>query len=130
MAFLGMTEYQAFVRGLMGSSDNERASYALGLAGEAGEVCDLLKKAWGHGHALDAEKLKKELGDVLWYVAALAEQHGLRLSDVAEANVAKLSARYPQGFSTAASIARVDVAADTERPAPEIPGLTWVGHNT
>jgi NTP pyrophosphatase (non-canonical NTP hydrolase) len=112
-----MKQYQTFVRSLMGSIDNDRATFALGLAGEAGEVCELLKKHWGHGHDLDQEKLKKELGDVLWYVAALAAQFQIELEDVAAANVAKLRSRYPQGFSSAASIARVDVAT------PEFPAL-------
>jgi NTP pyrophosphatase (non-canonical NTP hydrolase) len=108
-------KYQGFVESLMGSDQNERATYALGLAGEAGEVCDLLKKAWGHQHALDHEELKKELGDVLWYVAALASQFDMTLEDVAAANVAKLSARYPKGFSPEASRNRVDVEAPTRR---------------
>jgi NTP pyrophosphatase (non-canonical NTP hydrolase) len=85
------------------------ASYALGIAGEAGEVADLVKKHIGHGHPLDQNKLKNELGDVLWYVAGLAHLHGLSLSDVAQANVDKLKLRYPDGFSSAASIARKDV---------------------
>lgn len=70
-----------------------------GLAGEAGEVCDLLKKTHGHGKPYDAEQMKKELGDVLWYVANLADAHGFTLSDVAKANVDKLRARYPEGWS-------------------------------
>lgn len=82
--------------------------WAHGLAGEAGEVCDLLKKTHGHGKAYDADKLKKELGDVLWYVANLADAHGFKLSEVAEANVAKLRARYPGGFSVAAAEAKAD----------------------
>jgi NTP pyrophosphatase (non-canonical NTP hydrolase) len=44
---------------------------ALGLTGEAGEVADLIKKAVFHRHPFDREALIKELGDVLWYVAAL-----------------------------------------------------------
>lgn len=76
---------------------------ALGLAGEAGEVADLLKKVLGHGHEMDREKLSKELGDVLWYVADLATLHGLKLSDIAEKNIAKLKERYPEGFSHEAS---------------------------
>lgn len=71
---------------------------ALGIAGEAGEVADLVKKHIGHGHALDADKVKKELGDVLWYVAVLSERIGCTLEDVAKANVEKLRARYPSGF--------------------------------
>ena len=69
-------EYQIWVRLKAGSERNERATYALGLAGESGEVCDLLKKHWGHRQPLDREKLKKELGDVLWYVGAIADQFG------------------------------------------------------
>jgi len=49
----------------------------LGLVGEAGEVADLIKKIKGHGHSPDPEKLIKELGDVLWYVAVL--HHALDL---------------------------------------------------
>lgn len=71
---------------------------ALGVAGEAGEVADLVKKAIGHGHEMDAGKVKKELGDVLWYVAVLAHRVGFTLEEVAAANVEKLRKRYPEGF--------------------------------
>jgi NTP pyrophosphatase (non-canonical NTP hydrolase) len=71
---------------------------ALGVAGEAGEVADLVKKFVGHGHAIDGAKVQKELGDVLWYVAVLAERFGYTLEDVAKANVEKLRKRYPAGF--------------------------------
>lgn len=83
---------------------------ALGVAGEAGEVADLVKKHVGHGHALDRDKLAKELGDVLWYVAALAHDIGIDLSTVAALNIEKLRRRYPDGFSTERSINRVDDA--------------------
>lgn len=79
---------------------------ALGLAGEAGEVVDLLKKHLGHGHPVDREKLKKELGDVLWYLSDLARLFDIKLSDVAEANIEKLRRRYPNGFSKADSLNR------------------------
>lgn len=87
------------------------ANFALGLCGEAGEAGEAVKKHLFHGHDLDVPKLRKELGDVLWYVATLATTAGLSLEDVADANIAKLSARYPDGFSTEASIARVDAQA-------------------
>lgn len=87
------------------------ANGALGIAGEAGEVADAIKKHLFHGHALDVEGLRDELGDVLWYVATLAKTLGLSLDDVAAANVAKLKARYPEGFDPARSRAR-DVAAE------------------
>lgn len=84
------------------------AIFGLGLAGEAGEVVDYLKKGLGHGHAIDPEVIKKELGDVLWYLAAIAGEFNLSLNEIAAANVAKLRARYPNGFTPEASRARVD----------------------
>jgi NTP pyrophosphatase (non-canonical NTP hydrolase) len=76
---------------------------ALGLAGEAGEVADLVKKGIFHQHGLDLAKVEKELGDVLWYVAALCSTLGLNLGLVMQANIDKLQARYPEGYSPEAS---------------------------
>lgn len=76
------------------------AVHALGIAGEAGEVADYLKKVVGHGHELDVPRVAKEIGDVLWYVALLADDIGLTLSDIATMNIDKLRSRYPDGFST------------------------------
>jgi NTP pyrophosphatase (non-canonical NTP hydrolase) len=81
---------------------------ALGLTGEAGEAADLVKKIAFHGHPLDREKLAGEVGDVLWYIAELATALGLPLSQIASSNVAKLKLRYPDGFSSVASIERKD----------------------
>lgn len=82
------------------------AVHALGIAGESGEVADYLKKVVGHGHPLDVERVAKEIGDVLWYVALLADDIGLTLSDVATMNIDKLRSRYPEGFSTERSVNR------------------------
>jgi NTP pyrophosphatase (non-canonical NTP hydrolase) len=78
---------------------------ALGL-GEAGEVQNLVKKQWFHGHELNREKLVDELGDTLWYIAALASLYGVKLSDIMEYNINKLRKRYPEGFSSERSINR------------------------
>ncbi len=86
----------------------DTAVMGLGIAGEAGEVADYLKKVLGHGHEFELMKLAKELGDVLWYVAALATMHGLRLDDIATLNLIKLRERFPNGFTEADSIARID----------------------
>lgn len=83
-----------------------KSVFGLGIAGEAGEVADLIKKEVGHGHPENREKVLKELGDVLWYVAAIASVYELRLSDIADANIEKLKKRYPEGFSTERSINR------------------------
>ena len=106
-----MDEYQQLAARTMSGYENNRfatAVYSMGLAGEAGEVVDYLKKVVGHDHPLDKDTLSKELGDVLWYVAALCSHHELSMSDVAQGNVDKLKARYPDGFSSERSISRTD----------------------
>lgn len=76
---------------------------ALGLTGEAGEVADLIKKAIFHGHELDKDALKKEMGDVMWYMALLCHALGIQLSTVMAENIKKLERRYKNGFSEEAS---------------------------
>ena len=79
---------------------------ALGLCGEAGEFADLLKKHYFQGHNLDREHLAKELGDILWYVAVAADSIGYDLDVIADMNVKKLRARYPDGFEAKRSLNR------------------------
>ena len=67
---------------------------SMGLAGEAGEVVDELKKVHFHAKPYDREKLVRELGDVLWYLAELATAHELSLQDIAHANLEKLRKRH------------------------------------
>jgi NTP pyrophosphatase (non-canonical NTP hydrolase) len=74
---------------------------ALGLAGEAGEVAEHAKKAirddGGEVGEQRREKISKELGDVLWYVAQLASELNLDLDEVAQANLDKLLSRQRRG---------------------------------
>lgn len=84
----------------------QRLIVAIGLAGEVGEAIDLIKKVEGHGHPLDREKLSGELGDVLWYIAAICTYYKINLDRVAVGNISKLRKRYPDGFSQDASINR------------------------
>lgn len=72
----------------------------LGLTGESGEVSDLVKKGIFHEKGVDLEHLKKELGDVMWYVAMICDACGLDMDDVMATNIEKLKARYPDGFDT------------------------------
>lgn len=81
---------------------------AMGIAGEAGEVCDYLKKVIFHRHDFDPKKLAEEIGDVLWYAALLADATGMDLGWIAEKNIAKLQARYPDGFDPKRSRERED----------------------
>ena len=82
--------------------------WAMGLGGESGEVLDLLKHVIFHKDAeLDKMELAKELGDVLWYVSAIATTTGIDMADVAALNRAKLSHRFHGGgFNTAMSADR------------------------
>lgn len=88
---------------------------AMGLAGEAGELIDHLKKALYHGHDLDIGAVAKEAGDCIWYLANLASELGLDLGAIAAGNLDKLARRYPEGFSSEASKARADVQ-EARRP--------------
>lgn len=85
-----------------GRDDDALAPYpALGLAGEAGEVCEHIKKAirddGGHITEQRRRALRKEIGDVLWYVAALSSELGLEMGDIAQANIDKLADRQERG---------------------------------
>ncbi len=66
----------------------------LGLAGESGECCDIVKKYKYQGHELDKEHLKDELGDVLWYIAETASGLNITLEEIALYNLNKLHKRY------------------------------------
>ncbi len=81
-------------------------SAALGLAGEAGEVVDLLKKYLYHGHDLDRMKLLRELGDVRYYMEWLLLLLESNIQEVEQINTSKLMERYPNGFSAQASVER------------------------
>jgi NTP pyrophosphatase (non-canonical NTP hydrolase) len=80
------------------SWDISLTNFALGLAGEAGETVDYLKKVIFHGHEMNKQRLTEELGDCLWYVTTIATVAGISLEDVAWYNVQKLRKRYPNGF--------------------------------
>ena len=73
----------------------------LGLTGEAGETADKIKKILrdkqGACDFADKQAVKKELGDVLWYVANIARYLDLNLDEVAKANIVKLSSRKQRG---------------------------------
>jgi NTP pyrophosphatase (non-canonical NTP hydrolase) len=95
-------------RGPSDTTEQRFINFGFGLMGETGEVVDCLKKILFHGHDLEdnREKLKHELGDCLWYIATIATTAGISLDEVAKANIEKLKARYPEGFSEERSINR------------------------
>ena len=83
----------------------------LGLAGECGEVCDVMKKSLFQGHTLDRAHLIEELGDCAWYLAEAASGLGVSLEDILLQNIAKLKRRYPAGFDPERSMNRAEMDA-------------------
>ena len=96
---MNFTEYQELAKSTAVYPIGYKKVYpALGLCGEACEVAEKIKKSirdgidYGYEEEFKAD-LTKELGDVLWYVAALASDLDISLDDVAEKNVQKLASR-------------------------------------
>lgn len=96
-------EYQEISQKTAVFKPGETALYYLGLgvAGEAGEVAEKIKKVLrNHDGVVSAEmkeELKKEIGDVIWYLSQLSGELGYKFSDVAQANIQKLQDRKDRG---------------------------------
>jgi NTP pyrophosphatase (non-canonical NTP hydrolase) len=132
-----LDQYQELAMRTAGSSrhvfEEGMAVTGLGLPGEAGEVleplldmlepfflfskallkatkvAEIVKKTLFHKHALDKEKMEKEVGDTFWYVSLGASTLKMKLSDIATANIAKLRKRYKDGdFKPELSINRTE----------------------
>ena len=101
-----INEYQALAMRTAEEKGRTWGNVGLGMAGEAGEVADIVKKHLYQGHPLDHDKLLEEAGDVAWYLALAATVAGVTLESVLMANIAKLTGRYPDGFEPEKSINR------------------------
>lgn len=80
-----------------------------GMMSEAGEVAEILKKHFFHGHPMDEAALthlKKEMGDQMWYWAVMCYAFNFDPAEVLQMNIDKLRKRYPEGFSTERSLNR------------------------
>lgn len=96
------TEYQERIRKTAVYPEHLKVLYpSLGLSGETGEVCEKIKKVFrdkgGEFSEESVIEIKKELGDVLWYIQALCNDLGLDLEDVALSNIEKLESRKERG---------------------------------
>ena len=88
------------------SNKHGRLIHAMfGLASEAGEAAGLMQKKF-QGHGFDREHMVKELGDCLWMIAEACDALDIPMSEVAKTNIAKLNARFPEGFSKERSLHR------------------------
>lgn len=81
---------------------------AAGIAGEAGELLDAIKKVWVYGKPIDRDNVIEELGDIEWYMQALRSLLGITREETIEANLAKLARRYPNGYTDRAAQERAD----------------------
>ena len=99
---MNLSDYEAAASRTINQSLSDRdrlLDAAAGLAEEGGEVLGLVRKHLFMGHPLDRDRLATELGDALWCLAMTARAAGLSLDAVAEGNLEKLRARYPEGYS-------------------------------
>ena len=99
-----LEEYQNFTKSLtVYPKEGSQGLYytCLGLCGEAGEVANKIKKVMRDNHGFVSvekrEELKKELGDIAWYLSQLAAELNLSLDEVFEENVKKLTSRKERG---------------------------------
>lgn len=76
-----------------------------GMSSEIGELHGLYQKVY-QGHPLDVEHEKKEVSDLLWFIAEFCTVKGWDLSEIMELNIEKLKARYPDGFEAKRSLNR------------------------
>ena len=104
-------EYSKLARRLIDRSlpaEQQMLNAALGLAGESGEIADLVKKYHFHGHTNEVDKIVLELGDLLWYVQQMCYALNVTMHDVMIRNIDKLERRYPNGFNYTDSLNRKD----------------------
>lgn len=107
---MDFTEYQRAAARTMNPAQTvteQLSNFGLGVAGEAGEIADHVKKALHHGEVLHRggallpdrrDAIAKEIGDVLWYLAALCTLLDMDLGNVAALNIEKLRVRWPGAF--------------------------------
>lgn len=87
-------------------SKGQLKNHALhGMVGEIGEIHSLHQKVY-QGHDLDEEHEKKEVGDLLWFIAEYCTANHWDMGDVMQMNIDKLKARFPEGFEVDKSLHR------------------------
>jgi NTP pyrophosphatase (non-canonical NTP hydrolase) len=118
------TTYQQFVNSIVKPGDEiicqltpQKAHLlhmAVGVSGEAGELLDAIKKHCVYQKQIDLNNVMEEAGDILFYLTGLLSELDMTIEECINANMDKLSKRYPQGtYSNSAAIARADKLPDT-----------------
>lgn len=101
-------EYQKMAARTMNKNNTDKQNLyhgLFGLASEVGEVLGIFQKYY-QGHYVDEEHLKKELGDVIWFVNEICTAEGFSFDEIMEMNIEKLKQRYPDGFEAEKSLHR------------------------
>jgi NTP pyrophosphatase (non-canonical NTP hydrolase) len=109
--------YEKFVCNLIkerGSEQMNLEHMVIGIFGEGGELADAVKKFSIYGKPLDRANLVEEFGDLEFYLAGLRQMLDISRYETLAGNIQKLQARYKDGYSDAAAIARADKAATGE----------------
>ena len=84
----------------------EQEMHALhGMISEIGEIHGIYQKEY-QGHKIDEKHLKKELGDLMWFIAEYCTANGWELEEIMQGNIDKLLARSPNGFEAEKSLHR------------------------
>ena len=84
-----------------GVSPERILTAAIGISAEGGEFAEIVKKSIFQGKPMDEDAqyhMKRELGDIMWYITQACIALGISLEDVLSTNIQKLEARYPDGF--------------------------------
>lgn len=90
----------------MNLTQKEKVNHALhGMVGEVGELHSLYQKIY-QGHEFDEVHAKKEVGDLLWFIAEYCTAQGWELEEIMQMNIDKLKARFPEGFDSEKSLHR------------------------
>ena len=80
------------------SPTEEILTWAAGITGEAGDVASCIKKTFAHGNDQKVG-IRENIGDTMWYVATICNFFNWDLQEILDENLAKLKARYPEGFT-------------------------------
>ena len=101
-------EFQKISLRTMKIDENTISHCSMGLAGETGEVIDIIKKHLYYEKELDKNHITEELGDIMFYLVNLASALDISMVNVLEQNIEKLNKRYPEGFNKEDAILRRD----------------------
>ena len=100
MKYLEFAKYVGYLSNPNFAIGEEQLLHAsMGLVTESAECLDILKKCYAYHRPFDVDKFKDELGDVLHYLTMASNTLGISIEDLMDINYAKLSVRYPDGYS-------------------------------